>query len=475
MALCLGSTAGRIVILLSALVLPGLLSFRALSRVPSTVWLSVVSTLAAAIIVRLAFSRRDGRVRCYLGNGDDLKRVYDRMPSARIAPEPPVWCSGPYMQFLPWVLYNLLIATLAPLPFEVEEVEVCGLVDKSKPESESNPRNVRDTVTVNYFPPVSNGAAQANLPLDAPAIFVDPGLTCTAQDVPGSSLMRRACLAGFRVVVLERRGHHAPLRSPRFNLFGDIDDFEQVYHTVAKRLTGAPLFWVGLSSGSKLVVEGLGKFDRRRAEGDNTAPSFVAACCLCPGYNLETCFDRFAFPFAQMCLANAKSMFVGQNEKVLRAYDEATYEKVMGSTSLSSMLFAAAPFAGYPSSTEYFAAENPVLFTSHVRTPTLLVNAEDDPMTVVANAFEKSPFQEDGATFVEQLERSPCGMLLISSTGSHCPFLDGRLWPFERVPMWLGGFILNSWCERCTLEFFAGYLEETGRGEKARRASPPGR
>ena len=70
------------------------------------------------------------------------------------------------------------------------------------------------------------------LPLDAPAILVDGGLTCTSQDIPGSSFLRLAISRGFRIVVIERRGHAMPLTKPRWNLFGDSDDFEQTYKAI---------------------------------------------------------------------------------------------------------------------------------------------------------------------------------------------------------------------------------------------------
>jgi len=301
---------------------------------------------------------------------------------------------------------------------------------------------------------------KTKLPLSAPVIFVDPGLTCTAQDVPGSALMRLAVSRGFRVVVMERRSHALPLKSPRWNLFGDSEDFEEVYNIVQSKLVGAPMFWIGLSSGSKLIVEGLGKFDDRRKRGDPSAPRFVAAACICPGYNLETCFQKFAWPFTKICLASVKDTFLMKNEAILRKHDAETFKRAMAAPDLQSLLALAAPFAGYPSAEAYFAAENPVLFAPLITTPTLIVNADDDPMTVVANAFAPSPRHEGSPTFVELLERSPCGMMLLSSSGSHCPFLDGMFWPFVRVPWHLGGLIVNCWAERCAIEFFEGYLAE---------------
>lgn len=84
----------------------------------------------------------------------------------------------------------------------------------------------------------------------------------------------------------------------------------------------------------------------------------------------------------------------------------------------------------------------------------------DDPCTVVKNCYGKMPGRDDGLTFVDMIKKSPCGMLLISPSGSHCPFLDGTLWPFLRVSRTLGGLVIASWADSCILEFFEGFLAE---------------
>lgn len=359
------------------------------------------------------------------------------------------------------MIYNIVSSALFPLKYETEALRVKALIDKSKPESGRNTRSVEDVVVINYFPPTQERQPSCvSLPLNSPAVIVEPGLTCDAQDVPGSSFLRLAVTRGFRVVVVERRGHRHPLTTPRWNLFGDSDDSEQVFNAVKRRLPDAPLFWLGISSGSKLPIEAMGKWDERYKRGDQTAPRFVATACVCPGYNLETCFLGFQFPYKHICLSSVQSKFLLENEAVLRQSNTEAYEKAVGSSDLQSLLTHVAPFAGYPSQEEYFAAENPVLFASLITTPTLIINAMDDPCTVATNAFGRMPGCKDGLTFVEMVEKSPRGLLLLSPSGSHCPFLDGRILPITPVLRELGGFTLASWADACVLEFFEGYLEE---------------
>lgn len=428
----------------------------------TTIWNSFLVGTFGIIVAYYVSLRGFGRVRHYIGTAKDLKRVYERMPTAHRAPQPPIWAYGGHIQFIPWIIYNIIAVVNSPLAYERDLVLVTGLEDKTKDESETNTRSVADHIVLSFFPPTKPLASgDLALPLDAPTIIVEPGLTCTSQDVPGSSFLRLSVARGFRVIVIERRGHAQPLTKPRWNLFGDSDDFEQMYNRIKDKLPDAPLFWCGFSSGTKLPIEAVGKFDERRKNGDKSAPTFVATASVCPGYNLETCFLGFGFPYKYMCLSSVKSKFLMQNEAVLRSYNSEAYDKAIQADNLQTLLCEAAPFAGYPSSQEYFAAENPVLYAPLITTPTLIINSLDDPCTVARNAYGTMPGQSDkDLTFVKMVEQSPVGLLLMSPSGSHCPFLDGGFWPFVRAPKALGGLVIKSWADSCILEFFEGYLLE---------------
>ena len=58
-----------------------------------------------------------------------------------------------------------------------------------------------------------------------------------------------------------------------------------------------------------------------------------------------------------------------------------------------------------------------VLFAPSVRTPCLILNAMDDPLTVPGNAFKTMPGQADGPSFAEMVAESSCGLLLMAPSG----------------------------------------------------------
>ncbi|CAK9075777.1 Abhydrolase domain-containing protein 3 [Durusdinium trenchii] len=349
---------GRLLLGTSMLVMVNMLGHFLLSLFPGGVanLLGRTGWIAAlGLGLFLYVSLRREQVKAYVGTGEALRRVYSKMPSAQRPPKPPVWAYGGNWQFMPWMLYNLFSAKFQPLDFEKSYLTVRGLKDTRRRVGGKKRRCMEDEVILNFFPSTSS-----KLRLDAPTILVEPGLmTCTAQDVPGSSFLRRAVDRGFRVVVIERRGHAQPLKSPRWNLFGDSDRPGEWTFPVEETLPKAALFWIGFSSGSKLPIEGQGKFDRRRAQGDETAPSFKAMACICPGYNLETCFLGFKFPYRQIGWSR-KSKFLLENETILRSFNAEAFEQAYNAPDLQELLSHVAPFAGYDSAKSYFEHENPV-------------------------------------------------------------------------------------------------------------------
>jgi hypothetical protein len=79
---------------------------------------------------------------------------------------------------------------------------------------------------------------------------------------------------GIRSIVVNRRGRNIiypqpkPLKSPRWNLFGDVDDMEQAYWYIKEHLSvthDTALFLLyGVSSGTAVTVTSLSKWDKRR-------------------------------------------------------------------------------------------------------------------------------------------------------------------------------------------------------------------
>ena len=413
-----------------------------------------------------------------------LQRALALCPLLQRGLRPPAWCSNAHLQFIPWLFQNEVHRLLLPVKYERHTVAVTD-----RPSKTAVPRGLRgrgtgleDRITVDIFPALGDAVL---LPPSAPVIVFAPGLRCHSQDLPGTTPVRRALAGGFRSVVVNRRGHTPgqPLAAPRWNLFGDVDDLEQVYWELRDLLSSVrrtdegggacggdgggcdgapPLFLCGLSSGCGLVVNALGVWDKRRSAGDASAPAFAGALSLAPGYDITTCLARFDWPYEPLLLANVKAHFVAKNETVLRRASGGAVDACLGASSLQAFLEAATPFTGYGDAEAYYAHCNPVNEVHAICTPMLIVNARDDPCCKVGNALEASRVPAHGGrTYRELVAASPRSVLCLSASGSHCPFLDGGILGFRSLaadPLALrdggGGVMLNSWADAVAVEWF---------------------
>jgi predicted alpha/beta-fold hydrolase len=284
-----------------------------------------------------------------------------------------------------------------------------------------------------------------------------PGLCCSAQDIPGSHTVRYLKSRGYRAAVVDRRGNWRELRAPRFNMFGDPDDLEAAYYALKERLPNAPLFLFGVSAGAATLLAGLGDFDRRRALGE-PAPEFTAALCSLPGFDFEKggSLHMLGETLGTVFLLTLQAFFLKGNEEVLRAHDEKAFQEGSAATTLQEFIEAVVPFAGYKTPDEYMERHSPSRFLGNITTPTLAVMSADDPVSVTKNLY--TPSRRDPSKTHLELAGSALTFCLTSS-GSHCPFLDGRFFPFRYVD---NVVMLATWSDEAMCDYFDHVLTQGG-------------
>ena len=399
-----------------------------------------------------------------------LQELLDRCPIMQRGPQPPFWLRNRHVQLVPWMLQNFLHSTLSGgIPFQRLEFNVTDCLDKSIPDCAPDDR-MNDTIVLDIFPPFSDDGDKDDdessaFSRSSPVILFTPGLRCHSQDLPGNSILRALYGKGFRSIVVNRRGHTpgTRLRAPRWNLFGDVDDMEQVYWHVKRHLINihTPMFLHGISSGTALVVSALSAWDKRaQLHPEQPAPAFVGAVALSPGYDISRALrpERFKWPFNPLLTQLVKDHFLGQNEAILRDFNATAYEKAMSASSLQTLVDFSAPFAGYPDAASYYHHVNPVNEMHYIATPTYVVNAVDDPCCHIDNLFDRS-VRHNGTTYADLVAHSERSIVAVTSTGSHCPFLDGPWWwPLVPDPF-RGGWMLNSWADQSIVEFYVAALK----------------
>jgi predicted alpha/beta-fold hydrolase len=157
--------------------------------------------------------------------------------------------------------------------------------------------------------------------------------------------------------------------------------------------------------------------------------------------------------------AMVKDHFVHQNEAVLRELDSEAVDKTLAAESLQDFLDAAAPFAGYKNADAYYEGENPVNELHYISTPVFVMNSLDDPCCAISNLYEKSPYpQHNNMSYAELVSKTKRGLIAVTKTGSHCPFLDGTFFPFTKDPF-NGYWMISSWADTAAVEFYSAALK----------------
>ena len=292
-------------------------------------------------------------------------------------------------------------------------------------------------IAVDWHAPAAETRA---LDEDAPIVAVMHTLTGTARDFAGFARCARA--RGFRVAVLLRRGHLGrPLATPRFNLLGSCDDLDaQVRATRSRFPRARRLFAYAESAGTGLAV--------RYAGEKGSTCAFDAMTMVCPGYDTTEggAFSRFEPALDTHLLKSVKRLFLsGENERTWRAWSASdagragSFDDLKRTRTMAEFQRVAYRAEGYASLEEYHERTNPMGTALNIETPTLVINADDDPVCAPSNV-DDNVFCFDGAC-ARALVRTPIG--------THCCFYEGR----TLVPK-------NSWAHVAALEFFQAVAEE---------------
>jgi predicted alpha/beta-fold hydrolase len=253
------------------------------------------------------------------------------------------------------------------------------------------------------------------LPPNAPLLAVLPTL-CGSAQTHRAWLRGLSAETGFRVAVLNRRGHGGlTLRTPRFNVFGDPTDTRlQLEHIRQAFPESTFLGAIGISAGSAQVATYL---------GTSGADSLVdAAVCACPAYDISTAFGFLTMGSPRLdglllrsvqshwlegesgcTLANAADLDPAAAEALRQARQASTMEEFVEAHTY---------FAGCADGAEqYYEEHNPMSHFQSIAKPVLLLNAGDDPVSLHATIPTEVPVH--GAALVQ------------TAFGSHAAFVDG--------------------------------------------------
>ena len=269
-----------------------------------------------------------------------------------------------------------------------------------------------------------------------PTLVVLPSITGDAQSMRSMVRdLRRS--TGWRVVVCTRRGHgDLELTAPVLNTMGCTDDLREQLARIREEFPNSPLYAIGMSAGSAVLVRYLGE------EGRHSL--IRAGVAYCPGYDIGVAWKRVPPVYNRLMSWRLKQYFLSRHARALKHLG--TYDACLATRDLAGFHEHAYEMAGCADPADYLARSNPMVVMKDIAVPVLIINAADDPMCVVANALDH----------VDTVRRVPDALLVRTARGSHCAFHEG--------------WFARSWANRLMANYLLAAAEVGPDKETAGRA-----
>lgn len=211
---------------------------------------------------------------------------------------------------------------------------------------------------------------------------------------------------GWRVVVAVRRGHAGlEFDPPRFSIFGSTHDLREQINHIEQRFPASPLYAVGSSAGSGLLVRYLGE-ERQQAR-------FKASFAFCPGYNTDEGFKYCHPVYSKYMARKLIKTFIEPHQNKLQQLS--TLESLKTAKDLLSFQQQVYEFSGFNSYQDYSDATNPMNLFQHITCLLMILNAEDDP---VCNIQNLDPYLAD-------IQKMSNIIMVKTKKGSHCAYQQG--------------------------------------------------
>ncbi|WP_436785553.1 hydrolase [Stutzerimonas frequens] len=267
----------------------------------------------------------------------------------------------------------------------------------------------------------------------APLVLVLHGLTGSSSSLYVLGLQQQLAAQGWASVAINWRGCSGePNLLPRAYHSGASDDLAEVIGHLQASRPMAPLHAVGYSLGGNVLLKYLG-------ETGASSPLRKAVAVSVP-FRLDQCADRIGLGFSRVYQAHfMKAMVAYVRDKQQRFQREGLLNHLGALQSLGPLHGMrtfwdfdgrfTAPLHGYSDAQDYYRRASSRYYLPAIKTPTLLIQAADDPFVFRHSVPEPT---ELAATTTLELHRR----------GGHVGFVEGtpsrpRYYLERRIPQWL--------------------------------------
>ncbi len=245
------------------------------------------------------------------------------------------------------------------------------------------------------------------LPKRTPLLVILHGLESSAESTYARMLMKAALERHWHCCVLHFRdcGDYRN-RLPRRYHAGETNDLRFFVDRLVRSGDHGPIVTAGYSLGGNVLLKYL---------GETSAGSPVsAAVAVCVPLNLHECARALTIGFSKIyqryLLKRMKKSVAGKFDRHTAAFD---WERAMSAKTFAEFDDAVtAPLHGFAGKDDYYDRCSSMHFLADIETPTLIINALDDP------------FMTPGV--IPHRDRlSPQVSLEISEAGGHVGFIEG--------------------------------------------------
>ncbi|RRV04931.1 hydrolase [Pseudomonas sp. v388] len=269
---------------------------------------------------------------------------------------------------------------------------------------------------------------------DAPLVLVLHGLTGSSNSPYVAGLQKAMATQGWASVALNWRGCSGePNLLSRSYHSGASEDLAEVIEHLRALRPLAPLYAVGYSLGGNVLLKHLGEV--------GADSELLGAVAVSVPFRLDESANRMGQGFSRIYQRHfMREMLSYIREKQRRFQHEGLSEGLAELAALGSLenmrTFwefdgrVTAPLHGYVDAQDYYRRASSRFFLSRIQTPTLIIQAADDPFVFPHSLPEAG-------------ELSASTEFELHAKGGHVGFVDGSLktpgyYLERRIPLWLG-------------------------------------
>jgi predicted alpha/beta-fold hydrolase len=246
-----------------------------------------------------------------------------------------------------------------------------------------------------------------------PRLVMLHGLEGAPRSHYARGLFLEAARRGWSADLLIFRGCGAePNRNPRFYHSGETEDVDDVVNRLIGENPEAPVVMAGVSLGGNVLLKWLGEL------GSAVPKQVIAAATVSVPFDLERAARHIERGFAQVYQQHfLKSLRRKALAKLDRYPGLMSRARVEAAHTLYDFDDAVtAPVHGFANASDYYTRSSSIRFLEHVRIPTLLLNAVDDPF-----------LPADVLADVERVVRSNSYVAIeFPRSGGHVGFVSGH-------------------------------------------------